>query len=111
MRKGKLLGSVFPLLVLAPGAAFAQPQPVEPVQPPQVQPIDPQNRAAVIQELQSLRATRQEMQGRMSDFDARIQALEAALGVAPPSETATQVVTPQPGTTQPAETEQADAGD
>ena len=55
MRKARLLSSVFPLLILAPGVAFAQPQPVEPVQPPQFQPIDPQNRAAVIQELQSLR--------------------------------------------------------
>ena len=114
MRKARLLSSVFPLLILAPGVAFAQPQPVEPVQPPQVQPIDPGNREAVAQELQALRATRQEMQNRMSDFDARIQALESALGVAPPGQpaeaqtaTAPQTAPAQPGT-EPTETAQAE---
>lgn len=104
LRRCLLAGTVYPLLVLQAGAAWAQPQPVE-AEPQTVQSIDPSNRDAVLQELQALRAERQEMQREMSSFDARIEALESALGVTPP-ETASQAL--QPG--QPAQAANAEAG-
>jgi hypothetical protein len=84
LRRRLRVGAVFLSLVVLPGLASAQTQAAEPSESPQVQPIDPQSRDAVLQELQALRVERQEMQREMSTFDARIQALESALGVGPP---------------------------
>ena len=106
MRKAALLSAIFPLLLI-PAAAFAQPQAVEPVVPPRTEPIDPNNREAVVEELQELRASRQQMQNQINAFDARIQAIENALGVTPPEEAPqTASGTPAPPDGHPVQTAQ-----
>ncbi|HYJ84304.1 MAG TPA: hypothetical protein VEW26_15840, partial [Allosphingosinicella sp.] len=67
------------------------------------------DQAQAAAELRELQAMRQEMQRKMGDFDARIEALESRLGVAhpPPSSpvvTAGEAITTDPGVEAPAET-------
>jgi hypothetical protein len=83
MRKVMLLGATIPLLII-PGMALAQPQPVASTEPQQTPAVDPNNPESVLQELQALRAARQDMQRQMQSFDARIEAMETQLGVSPP---------------------------
>jgi hypothetical protein len=81
MRKVMLLGTAIPLLMV-PGVALAQPEPVVTAPaPPRTAPTTPEE---MIEELRALRAERQAMQRDMNSFDARIAAIEAQLGVAPP---------------------------
>jgi len=76
-----------------------------------VPPAGESDQARAAAELRELQAMKREMQQRMTDFDARIEALESRLGVAPPPapaqapvETAGQAVTTDPGVDVPAET-------
>jgi hypothetical protein len=96
--KTLLLSGIVPLLLFAPDHARAQPQPVEPIAPeerariveeiralPPGQPLNEEQRSLIVQELRTLQAGRQDMQRQLGEFDGRIAALEAALGLAPPA--------------------------
>jgi hypothetical protein len=89
---------LLPALLLAPCIAHAQtaPQPT----------VDAQQRARVEQQLQELLRSRQDlsamqqsMQKQMSDFDARIAALEAELGMPPPKDEIARIAAPPKETT------------
>jgi hypothetical protein len=93
MRKAMLFGAAIPLLMVS-GVALAQPEPVvTETAPPAAGPATPEQ---VLEELRALRAERQQMQHDMNAFDARIEALETQLGVAPPQ---SELTTAQPGQT------------
>jgi len=99
-------------LISAPAVA----QQVDPAQPPYVseqkdeaadQAKDANQKLSPMDELKMLQLERREMQQRMDNFDARIDALESKLGVphtlappsAPPAIVAAPIPVPQPGQT------------
>jgi hypothetical protein len=82
---------LLPILLLAPGIAHAQAIPTAPADP--TAPAVDLQRERVEQQLQELLRSRQDlsamqqsMQKQIADFDARIAALEAELGVTPPKD-------------------------
>jgi hypothetical protein len=94
------------LLIAVPCVAQQQPAPAPAESTP--------DRAAAVQELRDLQASKRDMQSRMDQFDARIQALETRLGVPPtkdspqikPAAEATVQVTPPLGVESPQEEQQ-----
>lgn len=78
VRRVRISGAGIALLLSAP--SFAQSTPV--VTPTaQTTSAATENRAAAVQELRDLQSAKRDMQTRMDQFDARIQALETRLGV------------------------------
>jgi hypothetical protein len=106
--------------LLAPAVAIAQQAPAPSPKPEPVTiaaPGTPDDKASAAQELRDLQAMKRDMQSRMDQFDARIEALETKLGVPhqsqsaggliPPAARATIQVTPPEGD----ETNAQDASD
>lgn len=104
MRTRRWLLSSLALTSIAPAQAFAQQ--VDPAQPPYVseekdeaadQAKQPQAQLSPADELKMLQLERREMQERMDNFDARIDALESKLGVPhTPAPSAVAAPTPVP---------------
>ena len=100
MRTIASTAALLPLLLAAP--ALAQPQ-------QEAAPTQPQQRS-VQQELDELRAMKQDLQRRMGEFDARIEALETEMTGAAPVQAAQRATTPPAAPEQPpVETAEQDA--
>lgn len=84
---------LLPVLLLAPGIVHAQAAPTTPADVQPRQQVE-QQLQDLLRARQDLATTQQSLQNQMSAFDARIAALEAALGVTPPKDEIARISPP-----------------